>query len=153
MKAVTEFASFTLVKGLNAQASLAAEGKTPEEIQASLGEAFKLEGEKLSYFINALNIASQNKESLKRVVVLKLNEGEPVPQKATVIEELHYVPEFLVLSRPTPPADAKAGGKGGRKGGRGGGGPKGSPWGLSPEEKAAKKNAGGAKKPAADAKS
>jgi hypothetical protein len=136
MKAVTEFASFTLSKALNAQAALVAEGKTPEEIQTSLGASFKLEGEKLGYFITALDVASKNAESLKRVLVVRLNEGEAAPAKSTKVDEIYFVPEFLVLTAARPAQ--KTSGKGGRPGGRGGGGPKGSPWGLSPEEKAAK---------------
>lgn len=137
MKSVTEFPTFTLNKALQAKAALAAQSKTPEEIQQSLGETFKLEGDKLKYFINALEVAGQNTENLKRVVVVSLNEGENAPHKATKVEELHYVPEFYVAAKPA--AAQSAGGKGGRPR-RGGGGDskKGSPWGLSPEEKAAK---------------
>jgi hypothetical protein len=138
MKAVTEFASFTLTQGLKTQAALAAEGKTPEEIQAGLGTAYKFEGEKLTHFINALDVASKNADNLKRVVVMSLNEGENAPAKAVQVEAHYYVPESLVMAKPMAAAPAK-GGRGG-PGGRGGkqGGPKSSPWGMSPEEKAAK---------------
>lgn len=142
MKLVTEFISFTLVKGLKAKAALAAEGKTPEEIQTGLGEAFKLEGDKLKHFTIALDVAGQNTENLKRVLVVTLAEGEAAPQKATHVEEHHYVPEFLNLtSHASASQKTEAKGKG-RQGGRGGDSKKGSPWGLSPEEKAAKKGAG-----------
>ena len=151
MKAVTEFANVTLSKGLKAKAALAAEGKTPEEIQASLGESFKYEGDKLTYFIKALDIATENPENLKRVIVMRLGEGENAPPKATKVEDLCYIPESLILTiaKPAAKEDGKGGrhGRGGGKGGgRGGpgGGKKESPWGLSPEEKAAKN----AKKPA-----
>lgn len=140
MKSVTEFPTFTLNKALQAKAALAAENKTPEEIQQSLGETFKYEGDKLKYFINALDVAGQNTENLKRVVVVSLNEGESAPQKALKVDELHYVPEFYV----TASANASAG-KGRPR--RGGETKKGSPWGLSPEEKAAK-NGKAAAKPA-----
>lgn len=140
MKSVTEFAVFTLNKGLAAKAALATQGKTPEEIQASLGETFKFEGDKLKYFINALDVAGQNQQNLKRVFVISLAEGEKAPAQATQVEEMHYVPEFLNTAKPVAAVDAKAG-RGGAKGGRGGGrGEKkgGSPWGMTPEEKAAK---------------
>jgi hypothetical protein len=138
MKAVTEFAVFTLNQALKTKAALTAEGKSPEEIQASLGTTFKLEGDKLNYFINAIEVAGQNTDSLKRVVVMSLNEGESAPSKATKVDELYYSPEFFVAAKPQ--AAAAPGGKGGRPGGRGGnsGGPKGSPWGMSPEELANK---------------
>lgn len=139
MKAVTEFSAFTLNKANLAKAALAAEGKSPEEIQENLGQSFKLEGEKLSYFVKALEVASTNNQDLKRVLILKLNEGEKAPAKAVQVEDLHYVPEFLVQAKAAPEAATHS--KGGRRDGRGGksgGGPKGSPWGLSPEEKAMK---------------
>ncbi len=142
MKSVTEFASFILTKGLASKAALAAEGKSADEITVSLGEAFKYEGDKLKYFVNALEVAGKSTENLKRVIVISLAEGETAPHKATQVEEMHYVPELLVdASRATAPkADAKGGrgGKGGFGGGRGGNDKKSSPWGLSPEEKKAK---------------
>jgi hypothetical protein len=144
MKSVTEFASFTLNNGIKAKAALAAEGKTAEEIQTSLGETFKYEGDKLKHFVNAVEVASQNPDKLKRVVVVSLAEGEAAPAKALKVEESHYVPEFINDTKFVPVAKTDA--KGGRPQNRGGGGgnkssgPKSSPWGMSPEEIAAKKN-------------
>lgn len=141
MKSITEFAVFTLNKGLAAKAALATQGKSPEEIQTSLGETFKLEGDKLKYFVNALDVAGQNQQNLKRVFVISLADGESAPAQATQVEELHYVPEFLNTAKPVAAAPDAKGGRGGGKGGRGGGrGDKkgGSPWGMTPEEKAAK---------------
>lgn len=139
MKSVTEFPSFTLTKGLAQKATLT--GKTPEEIQASLGESFKFEGEKLTHFVNALEVAGANSANLKRVVVMSLNEGEKAPAKAVQVEAFHYVPEFIVTAKPVVAADkdAKGRGKGPRGAGRGGEKKGGSPWGMSPEELAAKK--------------
>lgn len=155
MKSVTEFPNFTLTQAIKAKATLSAEGKSPEEIQTSLGETFKMEGDKLKHFISAIDVAGQNPENLKRVVVLSLNEGETAPAKSTKVEEFHFVPEYYQDPKArAAAADAKDGGRGGRggrgggrggPGGKGGGGPKSSPWGLSPEEKAAK----GPKKPTA----
>lgn len=139
MKSVTEFNSFSLAQGNKTKATLAAEGKTPEEIQVTLGTTFKMEGDKLKHFTNALEVASQNAEGLKRVLVVTLAEGEAAPAKATQVEEVHYVPEFIIDPKKNPaPADSHKGGKGGRRGGKDRG-PKESPWGLSPEQKAAKK--------------
>jgi hypothetical protein len=145
MKAVTEFPSFNLTKALAAKAALTSEGKSAEEIQTSLGQTFKLEGDKLKYFINALDVAGQKTDGLKRVVVMSINEGENPPARGTKVEELYYVPEFFVTSAPAP-ADHKKGGGHQKRGGKKDG-PKGSPWGLSPEEKAAKNAKGGAKPP------
>lgn len=144
MKFVTEFANVTLSQAMKAQAALAAEGKTPEEIQASLAGTYKLEGEKLTHFTHALDVATQNPENLKRVLVVSLNEGERAPAKAVQVEAFHYVPDFHVTARPAQSEKKEAkGGRGGK--GRGGGGNsremKESPWGLSPEQKAEKKAA------------
>ncbi len=147
MKAVTEFPAFTLTKAIQLKTTLAAEGKTPDEIKENLGQNFKLEGEKLGYFMQSLEVASANSQNLKRVIVVKLNEGEAAPAKAVQLEECHYIPEFLItvnLNPKTAP-DGKGGRRQGGRGGKNSSGPKGSPWGLSPEEKAAKN-----KKPAAN---
>lgn len=139
MKSVTEFPSFILVKGNEAKAALVAEGKTPEEVQESLGVTFKYEGDKLKYFINALDVSAKNANGLARVMIMRLNEGEAAPAQALAIEELYYIPEFRIV------ANAHTAHKQDKKGGRGRGrqerGPKESPWGLSPEQKLAKRTA------------
>jgi hypothetical protein len=139
MKAVTEFASVTLSQALKSQAAMTAEGKSSEEVQASLGQTYKLEGEKLTHFMNALDVAGKNPENLKRVMVASFGEGESAPAKAVKVEDFHYIPDFFVAA--APKAASSKGGPGGRQGGRGQGnsGPKSSPWGMSPEEIAAKK--------------
>ena len=141
MKSVTEFPSHKLAQGLSAKTALAAEGKSPEEIQAGIGEKFKFEGDKLKHFVAALDVAEANPEKLARVLVVSLNEGETAPPKATKVEEHHYVPEFVKDPKPVmmTRTDPKGGAKGGPKKQSG---PKESPWGLSPEQKLAKKNAG-----------
>ncbi len=143
MKSVTEFPVHKLTQGIKAKSELVAAGKTPEEIETSLGESFKLEGEKLKHFINACEVASQNPDKLARVLVVSLNEGETAPPKSLQVEEHHYVPDFMVDARKpvlTKQAPQKSGGD--RKGKKG---PKESPWGLSPEQKAAKKGGGAPK--------
>ena len=143
MKSVTEFWNFALAKGSKAKAELVAAGKSAEEIATEIGAAMKYEGDKLKQFLSALEVAAQHPEGLSRVLVVSLNEGEVPPPKATKVEEMHYIPEFQKAPAPvnTQKVDAKGGrGKGGGRGpGKGGGGPKESPWGLSPEQKAAKK--------------
>lgn len=144
MKLVTEFPVFTLTKALAAKAALSTAGKTPEEIETSLGETFKLEGEKLKFFVNAITVAGENQDNLRRVFVATFAEGEKVPAKSLKVEEHHYIPEFIPAARPAFDKDAQKGGRGGRSGGGRGGGEKkgGSPWGMSPEEIAAKKGKG-----------
>jgi hypothetical protein len=144
MKSVTEFWTATLNKGIKAKEALVAAGKSAEEIAAGLGETFKYEGDKLKHFVNAIEVAIANPEKLSRVLVVQLNEGEKVPAKATKIEEHHYVPDFQQEARAvvTTKRDPKA--QGPKKDQNR---PKTSPWGLTPEEKAAKKGGGKAPKP------
>lgn len=143
MKSITEFASFTLANGLKAKAALAEGGKSPEEIQTSLGETFKYEGDKLKHFVSALDVAAANPEKLKRVLVASLAEGEAAPAKAVQVEGTAYIPEFLNEAKQVPQkAEAGKFGRGGNKGGGDRKGPKSSPWGMSPEEIAAKNNKG-----------
>jgi hypothetical protein len=137
MKSVTEFWNVTLIKGINAKTALAAEGKTPEEISTSLGEKFKMEGDKLKYFVSAIEVAGQNMEKLSRILVVSLNEGEKAPAKAVKVEEMHYVPEFQAAPGGVVTKKDKMAAQKDNKKGKGG--PKESPWGLSPEQKAAKK--------------
>jgi hypothetical protein len=142
MKAVTEFPGHVLIKAMQTQTTLTGEGKTPEEIQASLTEAFKLKEDKVKHFIAAIEVATKNSENLKRVLVTSLNEGESAPAKSTKVEEFYYTPEFVIVTKYQPPQ--KNEGKSGKGKGRGDKrGPKESPWGLSPEEKAAKNKKAG----------
>lgn len=127
MKSVTEFPVHKLNQGLKAKTELAAAGKTPEEIQTSLGETFRLEGDKLKHFLHACEVASQNQERLARVLVVALNEGESAPPKAVQFEEHHYVPDFMTDARkPVLTKQVPQKGGGDRKGKKG---PKESPWG------------------------
>lgn len=144
MKSVTEFFTHTLVKGLASKVALTAEGKPPEEIQQSLGESFKFEGDKLKHFYNSLDVANENMDKLTRVLVVSLEETEKVPPKAVKVEEHYYIPEFI--KEPKPPETKKAakdakGGK--RNSGKRDNATKSSPWGMTPEEIAAKKSGKG----------
>jgi uncharacterized protein (DUF1778 family) len=115
MKSVTEFANLTLKKALATKAALVAEGKSAEEIVAGLGEAFKYEGEKLKHFTNALDVAVQHNDNLKRVLVMTFAETETAPANATKVDEHHYVPEMhTVKNYDAKKPEAKDGrGKGG----------------------------------------
>lgn len=137
MKAVTEFPAFLLNKAVQTRKGL--EGKTPEEIQASLAETYKYEGDKLNHFMRSLDVAEKGGENLRRVIVATLAEGESAPANSTKVEDFYYIADIPNLTGSKPgmkPERKERGGKGG-KGGKGRG-PKESPWGLSPEEKAAK---------------
>lgn len=137
MKSVTEFFTHKLVKGIESKTALEAEGKTPEEIQASIGEAFKLEGDKLKHFLNSMTVATEHMENLARIQVISLNEDEAAPAKSIKIEDHHYIPDFRNL-KPPPAKGLKKSESAGRKDKKKSG-PRPSPWGMSPEEEAAKK--------------
>ena len=144
MRSVTEFPVHKLVEGFKMKTALAAEGKTPEEVQTAIGEKYKYEGDKLKHFLNAMDVANQNLERLHRVLIVVYAEGEAAPPKAVKIEEHHYVPDFGTDPKPISKVKvAPTAGAGKKKNS----GPKESPWGLSPEQKLAKKGGGKAAKP------
>ncbi len=143
MKSVTEFPHFKLAKGVKSKGDLTAAGKTPEELMQAMGEEFKMEGDKLKHFTNAIDVAAQNAENLSRVLVISLAEGESVPPKAVKVEEHYYVPEFTMAVKPVMNKSDIKSSRDGK--GKGGNKPKSSPWGISPEEKEAKKKSAAAK--------
>lgn len=143
MKSITEFSQPTLQKFLAAKAALTAEGKTAEETMTAIGEAMKLEGDKLKFIFAAGDLVAEQK-AFRRVLVASIAEGEAVPAKYTKVEDNYYLVETLDMFKPAAPMTAtKPGQRGGpqRGGGKSSTGPKSSPWGASPEEIAAKKKA------------
>ncbi len=142
MKTITEFAAITLKNAAKTRDELAASGKTPEELPAALGEALKLEGDKLAMLLVALELAAGARGDLKRVIVGALSEGEKAPSGAQDKDGKQFLVElYPPISAPSSGrpgrgegrgdkrgggrGDRKKGGKGGRGGGdrdRGGGG-------------------------------
>ncbi|MGK5087299.1 hypothetical protein WDW86_07050 [Bdellovibrionota bacterium FG-2] len=94
MKTLTEFAAITLKNASKTQAELTTAGKTPEELPAAMGEALKLEGDKLTFLLAALEIVGTKVTDLKRVVVYSLNEGETAPPTVKQKGEHCYLVEF-----------------------------------------------------------
>ncbi len=139
MKTMTEFSSFALKTAVEAADALATSGKTPEELPAALGEQLKLEGDKLTWMVAAIDVARAKNKNLKRILVLTLNEGEAAPKGAEVKEGFVLLPEtFPSAHAPAAPQkddrrDGKRGGKrGDKRGGRdgkSGGGRDGKPGG------------------------
>ena len=128
MKTLTEFSSFSLKTAVQTADQLATSGKTPEEMPAALGEALKLEGDKLNWMVAAIDVARSRGQGLKRILVMSLAEGEAAPAGAEAKEGFVLLPEFF----PGPAAAQKKhadreegrGGRGGRGGGKGGRGDK-----------------------------
>lgn len=126
MKNITEFNVFNLNRAIAVKNDLATQGKNPEEIQAAIGEAFKLEGDKLKYFVASLGLIEGKTEGLKRVFVVSFGEGETVPASVQKVEEQHFLLDYYQAPRPAQKPDeggkGRGKGRGGRDGGRGGGG-------------------------------
>jgi hypothetical protein len=142
MKTITEFNGFSLRDAFQKKTAIAkdvtaeitAQGKAGEEltaavaagIQEKLGVELKLEGDKLKYFLAALELTQGKDRGLKRVVVLTAAEGEKAPPEAKEKEGTYYLVEYF----PAPPEqkhgrregarDAGRRGRGGKGGGRGG---------------------------------
>ncbi|MCM2321735.1 MAG: hypothetical protein NDJ90_00560 [Oligoflexia bacterium] len=106
MKTLTEFAALTLKNATQTRQELLAAGKTPEELPQALGEALKLEGDKLAFLLAALDAVGTKLNDLKRVIVFALNEGETAPPRAFQKDDKFYVAEYF------PPLHQK--GAGGR---------------------------------------
>lgn len=131
MKTLTEFFGTALKTARKAKEDLTAAGKTLEELPAALGEALKIEGDKLKHLMGAIEAVGSKWDDLKRVVVSTLNEGEKAPAQAQAIGETyytveHYPPVAKSGGRPGPSDQRNSkgrggkGGRGGRDGGRGG---------------------------------
>lgn len=115
MRTLTEFAAPTLKNAARIRQELVAAGKTPEELPAAMGEALKLEGDKLTMILQAVELVGDKVADLKRVVVGALAEGERAPSGAQEKEGKQFVAEYY------PPVAGKGGkpSREDRKGGRG----------------------------------
>jgi hypothetical protein len=121
MKTLTEFAVVTLKNAAKTKQELTTAGKTAEELPAAMGEALKVEGDKLNYLMNAIEVVSDKLEDLKRVVVFTLGENEKAPHGAVQKGEQHYSTEYYPPLHPPKSKGPQGGDKGrGGKGGRDG---------------------------------
>lgn len=122
MKTITEFAPINLKNAAKTQQELQASGKAPEEMPQALGEALKLEGDRLTFLTNALEATNGKFDDLKRVLVVSLNEGEKAPSGATQKGDHFYIVEYYppIAKKGAKGPEMRGPGKGGRdrKGGR-----------------------------------
>jgi hypothetical protein len=123
MKTITEFAAITLKNAAKTRQDLTAGGKTAEELPAALGEALKLEGDKLTHLLAALDAAGDKHNDLKRVIVHSTAEGEAAPSGAKKIGEHFYTVEYFTSAKSAPSRDDARGGRGDKRGGGRGGKP------------------------------
>jgi hypothetical protein len=132
MKTLTEFPVMNLKNAIRTKQELVTSGKTAEELPQALGEVLKIEGDRLNWLINAVELVGTKQEDLKRVVVYGLNEGEKAPAHATQKGDQYYLVEYYPsLNKNTgkghPKSDhpgqenrkGKKRGRGGRRGDRG----------------------------------
>lgn len=117
MKTLTEFDGFRLKNALAKKAELSAAGKTPEELPAAMGEVLKLEGDKLTLFLAALEHAEKRAEGLKRIVVFTVEEGKKAPHGAVQVGDKWFLAEFFYT--PAPKRESKHSDRDGGKRGRG----------------------------------
>lgn len=119
MKTLTEFDGFRLKNALQTKKELTAAGKTAEELPQAMGEALKLEGDKLTHLLAALELAEGHPEHLKRVVVYTVEEGQKAPNGAVQKGDKWYLAEFFYTPAPKRKArEEHADGRRGRGKGR-----------------------------------
>jgi hypothetical protein len=123
MKTFTEFPGMNLKSAAKTRQDLITGGKTAEELPQALGEALKLEGNKLICLMNALELVDTKFENLKRVIVSIPNEGEKPPEGIFQKGEHFYLVEYYPSLDKKPARDSQdQSGKGDRQGKRGKGG-------------------------------
>jgi hypothetical protein len=123
MKTITEFHVATLKTAHKTRQELLTAGKTAEELPVALGEALKLEGDKLANIIAALEFVEADAKSktydLKRVIVSTLAEKETTPKSTLQRGDFYFTIEYFP---PLPGQEKKQpkGRDGDRHGGRDG---------------------------------
>ena len=94
MKTLTEFAGSNLKNAAKVKQDLTASGKTPEELPIAIGESLKLEGERLTFLTQSLDLVQNKFQDLKRVVVFTLSENEKPPAKSVQKGEHYYLLDY-----------------------------------------------------------
>lgn len=91
------------------------------DIPKLIGEAFKMEGDKLTMFMNAIEVAKRRPQHIKRVVVMQLAEGEKAPANSFEKDGKAYLLEHFFVPQPKREfRHNKKGGRFGRDGKKGG---------------------------------
>lgn len=126
MKTLTEFDGFSLRNAMTKKQELLASGKTPEELPQAMGEALKVEGDRLSFLLAALAVIEGRSDNLKRVVVYSVDEGKAAPKGTVEKDGKHFLAEYFFVPQAKKeqrrdgrrPRDGK--GRGKKRGGRDG---------------------------------
>jgi hypothetical protein len=124
MKTLTEFGAAALKNAIAKKKELTDAGKTAEELPAALGEALKVEGDKLTYLLGALEATNEAiRDDFKRVIVASLGEGEKAPSGAKQVGDKYYTVEhYAPAFRKGAPEESRGFGKRGGRDGKGRGG-------------------------------
>ena len=117
MKTLTEFDGFSLKNAHAKKQELVGAGKTAEELPQALGEALKVEGDRLTYLLSALELIEGKPEGIKRVVVYAVEEGKPAPKGTVQKGEKHFLAEYFFVPQAKRPDREGRHGRGGRDGG------------------------------------
>jgi hypothetical protein len=105
MKTITEFPSMSLKNAAKTKQDLITSGKTPDELPAALGEALKVEGNRLEFLVAILDIVGTKLNDLKRAIVYAPNEGEKPPQGLLQKGDHFYLVEYFPsLAKPAQPS-------------------------------------------------
>lgn len=148
MKTVTEFPSPTLKIAAQTKKDLITAGKTPEELPQAMGEALKLEGDKLKWMMDALDVVGPRLDGLKRVIVSRLNEGEAAPSQGKLVGEVVFVVENYAQPEKAQPKGNDRGDRGGKGNDRGRGKGRGGKGDRNDKRTQGRDNRGGDSRPA-----
>jgi hypothetical protein len=122
MRTLTEFNAIQLKNAAQAKKDLLASGKTAEELPQALGETLKIEGDKLTFILSALELLEekpQEYKDVKRVIVAVPAEGETAPSGAKQKGEHYYTIQAFAAPISAKP-QSKPEGRGDKRGKRGG---------------------------------
>jgi hypothetical protein len=127
MRTVTEFLGVWLRQVLKTKNDLVTAGTTDTAeapaLTTAMGEALKIEGDRLTHLMKALTHIADRSDSVSRVRVFQGEDETKMPKGAVKDGDHYYLVEFTILAQPKQQERRDdRGGKGGKggKGGRGG---------------------------------
>ena len=124
MKTVTEFPGVVIRQVLKTKQDLLSNGTTEELLGEGLGQAYKVEGDRLKHLMKAIELSAPQIEHLARVRVFAAEAEAPTPQGAVKDGEHFYMVEVTSFAKPDRGGrdrnDRDPKGRGGRDKGRGG---------------------------------
>lgn len=140
MRTVTEFPGVVIRQVLLTRTKLVSGGTAEDQLSAAIGEAHKVEGDRLSHLVKTLQIVGEDASHVARVRVFA-GEDETKMPKGSVKEGEHF---YLVerIQSAAPPKKASASDRDGKGRGKGRGKGKGKREGSDRERSPKKQFAG-----------